>query len=404
MEKKKWSLKECLSDNFTHELFNRVLVCIITHTAFCIAFFGLGVWEMGLFNICSIILFVSLGAYVCLSKAPKVTVVDGFSSVEYIIHTVFAVWFTGYALGFQFVLFALAVPVVVTTRDKGEIRFSFYRLFGSAVLFVGLYELCVRGVFVPKYTFSPVVSAVSTFALFLLMFLVFDLEIVSAFQNFQNHLETSRQTERENMQKMNDMLRKMNSNIAGVIEERDLATGEHTERTTRYVKQICEELVREGKFTDILDEKMVKSIVDSASLHDIGKIKTPDAILNKPGKLTPEEFEIIKHHTTDGGKIIRNMFRGIDDDYYEEVVYNIAMYHHEKWDGTGYPQGLKGEEIPLCARIMAVADVYDALVSARVYKAPMPKEKAYAILREDSGKHFDPDVVEAFLKTRSIPS
>ena len=161
-----------------------------------------------------------------------------------------------------------------------------------------------------------------------------------------------------------------------------------------------EELKESNVYVDELTDIFVEDVVRSAPLHDIGKIQVPDAILNKPGRLTSDEFEIIKTHTTAGKEIITsaiNMVSEEDSGYLYEAR-NLAYCHHEKWNGSGYPQGLKGEEIPLSARIMAVADVFDALVSKRSYKEPFSFEEAINIIKESSGSHFDPKIVEAFLK------
>ena len=132
-------------------------------------------------------------------------------------------------------------------------------------------------------------------------------------------------------------------------------------------------------------------------MHDIGKIVIPDCILLKPGKLTPEEFDVIKTHTTEGARLIKECFAGVERPEYVEMAETVARSHHEKWNGTGYPEKLAGEEIPLPARIVAVADVYDALRSVRCYKLPMPAEEARSIILEGKGAHFDPDVVDAFM-------
>ena len=188
-------------------------------------------------------------------------------------------------------------------------------------------------------------------------------------------------------------------NFAEMVEARDNSTGNHIKKTAYYVEAIAKELQREGKFSEILDDAYITKLKRSAPLHDIGKIAVSDLILNKPGKLTDEEFAIMKSHTTEGWhileKIEENASDSMDDDYLKEAT-EMAHYHHEKWDGTGYPTGIKGNGIPLSARIMAVADVFDALVAERVYKKPFTYEKAMSIITEGAGKHFDPVVVEAF--------
>ena len=185
--------------------------------------------------------------------------------------------------------------------------------------------------------------------------------------------------------------------LADMVESRDQCTGDHVRKTAAYCRLILEELRSKGKYTDLLTDEYINDVVNSAPLHDIGKIKVPDAILNKPGKLTDEEFNEIKKHTTAGKEIIEQAIELVSaDSSYLKEAQNLAYCHHEKWNGSGYPCGISGEDIPLSARVMAVADVFDALVSKRSYKEPFSFEKAMSIIEEGSGSHFDPQVVEAF--------
>lgn len=184
--------------------------------------------------------------------------------------------------------------------------------------------------------------------------------------------------------------------MAEVVENRDDNTGGHIRRTAEYVECIAKELKRRGIYSDILTDRYLSDMVVAAPLHDIGKIHIPDAVLNKPEKLTEEEVEIMKTHTTAGEKLLIHAKEELGESGYLNTAVEMAAYHHEWWNGKGYPHGISGKEIPLCARIMAVADVFDALISKRCYKKAMPLEKAYAIIREESGTHFDPAVVEAF--------
>lgn len=185
--------------------------------------------------------------------------------------------------------------------------------------------------------------------------------------------------------------------MAEVVENRDDNTGGHIRRTAEYVECIAKELKMQGVYRDILTDRYMSDMVVAAPLHDIGKIHIPDAVLNKPGKLTEEEFEIMKTHTTAGEELLTHAKAELGESGYLNMAVEMAAYHHEWWNGKGYPYGISGEKIPLCARIMAVADVFDALTSRRCYKSAMPPEKAYAIIREESGTHFDPAVAEAFL-------
>ena len=185
--------------------------------------------------------------------------------------------------------------------------------------------------------------------------------------------------------------------LADIVESRDKNTGAHVRKTAAYTDIIMHQLKKMGVYTDIITDEYISDVVNSAPLHDVGKIQVPDAILNKPGRLTDEEFEVMKKHTIAGHDIITQAIELVPNSGYLAEARNLAGYHHEKWDGTGYPYGRKAEEIPLSARIMAVADVFDALVSRRSYKEPMPFDKAMDIIREGAGKHFDPVIVEAFL-------
>lgn len=156
-------------------------------------------------------------------------------------------------------------------------------------------------------------------------------------------------------------------------------------------------LKENGLFTERLTDDFVHDVCASAPLHDVGKIKVSDVILNKPGKLSDEEFASMKSHTLAGGEVIESAMKLTTDPGYLKEAKNLAACHHEKWNGTGYPRGLKGEEIPLSARIMAVSDVFDALVSRRSYKEPFSFEAAMNIIREGAGTHFDPVIAKVFV-------
>ncbi|MCR5251989.1 MAG: HD-GYP domain-containing protein [Lachnospiraceae bacterium] len=203
----------------------------------------------------------------------------------------------------------------------------------------------------------------------------------------------------ENTMKMQDGL--INT-MADLVENRDSDTGSHVQKTSAYVKIIVEGLKMKGYYSETITHKFISDVVRSAPLHDIGKINIPDDVLNKPGRLNQEEYEIMKTHTVAGKKIMEKAIETVGGENYLMEARNMAAYHHERWDGTGYPEKLRDEEIPLSARIMAVADVFDALTSRRVYKPAFPLEKAVRIIEEGSGKQFDPKCVEVFLEAMPL--
>ncbi len=185
--------------------------------------------------------------------------------------------------------------------------------------------------------------------------------------------------------------------LAKLAEYRDEGTGTHLERIREYARLLAEELGRRPAGRQAIDQGFIDDIYQSAILHDIGKVGIPDAVLLKPGELTSEEFEIIKRHTLLGGDAITAIQSQIEGRTFLNLGRDIAYNHHEKWDGSGYPAGLRAEAIPLAARIVAVADVYDALTTRRFYKEAFSHEKAREVIRGLKGSHFDPEVVDAFL-------
>ncbi len=195
-----------------------------------------------------------------------------------------------------------------------------------------------------------------------------------------------------------EMHNKLILGMATMVESRDNSTGGHIKRTSECVRMIVDEILKENRLG--LTEEFCKNIIKAAPMHDLGKIAVDDVILRKPGRFETWEFEKMKAHAPEGARIIHEILKDTDDDYFREIAENVAKYHHERWDGSGYPEGLKGEEIPLEARIMAIADVYDALVSKRVYKESMSFEKANEIIMDGMGKHFDKALEEYYISAR----
>ncbi|MCR4561864.1 MAG: HD domain-containing protein [Bacilli bacterium] len=202
---------------------------------------------------------------------------------------------------------------------------------------------------------------------------------------------------KENQKRISGMQEHIISGLANLIESRDIETGEHINRTKAYTKILSEACVKDGVYKDQITDHFIDLLYQTAPLHDIGKIVVSDVILRKPARLTPEEYEIMKKHAAVGGAVVHKVLEGVTDDEYIAFASDVATYHHEKWNGEGYPKKLKGEEIPLSARIMALADVFDALVSERCYKKPFPPEEAFAIIESECGTHFDPNLTKVFL-------
>ena len=210
-----------------------------------------------------------------------------------------------------------------------------------------------------------------------------------------NHMILDLKNKQEEVKRTRDVII---LGMASLAEARDNETGAHIIRTQKYVKALALILQKNKKYKDFLTDENIDILYKSAPLHDIGKVGIPDNILLKPGKLTFEEFNVMKKHSQIGAEAIRSTKGELIDDTFLNFAEEIANFHHEKYDGSGYPNGLVGEEIPLSARLMAVADVYDALISKRVYKEGFTHEKAKEIIVEGKGSHFDPEVVDAFIE------
>ena len=213
------------------------------------------------------------------------------------------------------------------------------------------------------------------------------------FSEYKNDLENKVNEKTEMIEYLQDV---MMLSFAELVEFRDENTGGHVKRTAEYVKILTEEIVESGLYNDILTPEYISDIVRSAPLHDVGKIGINDATLLKVGALDDEEFEYMKNHTELGGQTLQKMINETSGESFLHIAKDMAHYHHERWDGSGYPCGLKGEEIPISARIMAVADVYDALTTKRPYKEAFEHEVALKIIIDGKGKSFDPKIIDIF--------
>ena len=222
-----------------------------------------------------------------------------------------------------------------------------------------------------------------------------DRKYIQLLDGYNEKLQTEVEEKTRHIVEMHDNLI---MSLAMMVESRDNSTGGHIKRTSEGVRILVDEILKEGRLP--LSEEFCRDVIKAAPMHDIGKIAVDDAVLRKPGKFTPEEFEKMKEHAAKGAKAIHEMLLHTDDDSFKQVAENVTHYHHERWDGSGYPEKLSGEQIPFEARIMAIADVYDALVSKRVYKEAFDFEKANAIIMEGMGTQFDPGLKNAYEKAR----
>lgn len=241
-------------------------------------------------------------------------------------------------------------------------------------LFISLLILISQVIF-PEILISSLVPAFSLIALYINI----EDPVLRRMKNYNSEIVTS---------------------FATLVESRDSSTGSHVKRTKSYVKIILDEIKTNSLYSSIMTKDFEDKMMNAAPMHDIGKISIPDTILQKPGKLTDEEYSVMKKHSVLGGEIIQEIFKDMDDKEFLNIAYDVTRYHHEKWNGNGYPEGLVGKEIPFSARIMAIADVFDAISAKRCYRDAMPLDKCFAIIKEGKGVDFDPVLTDLFLNAR----
>ena len=241
-------------------------------------------------------------------------------------------------------------------------------------LFISLLILISQVIF-PEILISSLVPAFSLIALYINI----EDPVLRRMKNYNSEIVTS---------------------FATLVESRDSSTGSHVKRTKSYVKIILDEIKTNNLYSSIMTKDFEDKMMNAAPMHDIGKISIPDTILQKPGKLTDEEYSVMKKHSVLGGEIIQEIFKDMDDKEFLNIAYDVTRYHHEKWNGNGYPEGLVGKEIPFSARIMAIADVFDAISAKRCYRDAMPLEKCFAIIKEGKGVDFDPVLTDLFLNAK----
>lgn len=364
-------------------------------------FYSLNVIQMFYFNIGSVLLFVIIDSLI-LSYKPCFWMYF-LSFIEVVIHQVLAERFIGSQTDFHFFILLMGMLPFIVFSNKP--KSSVFTSIVSSAIFVFLEA--AEPYVIPKIVLAPrTIFAIR--ALNVSLFAVVVFALITLFTLFILFVENSHIDEineqAQKIQSQNEKVIAMQNNtiigMANLVENRDVDTGEHVKRTSAYVKMLAEEARNTLEYRKVLTDRYIELLVKAAPMHDIGKIVVPDSILKKPGKLTLDEFLQIQRHTIEGARIVHEVLDENSDAEYIKMAADIALCHHEKWNGSGYPQQLSGLDIPVCARIMAIADVFDALISMRCYKEPFTCEEAFQIIEEASGKHFDPVLVECFLNIR----
>lgn len=377
------------------------LFALIYHCCFLLVFFLLKLYPMVYFNIFSILIFAILS--IAITKTKSYIIPFFIGDIEVILHQILAEYFLGAQTDFHFFILLMCILPYLIFED--HIRMAFFSSFLNVLIFsciqifsymfTGVYEISESTIKIIQIVNISISISVITLSIFIFAFIVRKIEYA---------LKNEVYNQAKQLQEQNENLINIQNNtiisLSNLVENRDSDTGEHVRRTSSYVGLLARKTMESGLYTNIINEHYINLLIRSAPLHDIGKIIISDTILKKPGKLSVEEFEAMKSHTTEGGRIVHEIIGSSGDTEYIEIASQIAKYHHEKWDGSGYPEGLQKDEIPLSARIMALADVFDALVSPRCYKAPLSLDEAFKIIRESSGKHFDPILSNIFIENR----
>lgn len=378
--------------------FFTVAFALCYHTTYLFIFYFIDVKPMFHFNIVSVGLYLTLLLTYRKLKSFILPVI--LFLIEVVAHQVQAAYYLGGGANFHYLILLAGIVPLLTFESKiglasfcGFITTLMFAYMDTTAINLTPQQEIAQGVLkIIRASNVIVVALIDIGTLICYSFIVWHNKYSLEAKIHQKEIQVAKQNK-----KMLDFQNNIIISLANMVESRDVDTGEHIRRTSAYAMQISKEANKRGLYPDVIDEKFIQRIVRAAPLHDVGKILISDNILKKPGKLTPEEFEMIKVHTKEGNRLITEIIGNHDDKEFVKMASDIATYHHERWDGKGYPEGLAGKDIPVSARIMAIADVYDALVSPRCYKESFSKEKALKIIHEESGTHFDPSLTQIFL-------
>lgn len=372
------------------------------HAIYLCVFGLLHIEQMFYFNIFSVLLYLTL---LLTYKKTRVYVIPVIIFlIEVIAHQFQAGYYLGGDANFHFLILLSGIVPLLTFESK--IGLATFCGFTTTIIFAYMetkaidmkpqLEIAENTLYAIRASNVIFVSLIDIGTLLIYSYIVWHNKYSLEAKIRQKEVIVAKQNK-----KMFDYQNNIIISLANLVENRDTDTGEHIRRTSAYVELISREAFKRKVYPGIINEKFIQRVVRAAPLHDVGKILISDSILKKPGRLTPEEFEMIKIHTKEGGRIIAEIIGNNDDKEFIRIAKEVATYHHERWDGGGYPKGLKEDKIPVSARIMAIADVYDALISPRCYKSSFTKEKALSIIREESGTHFDPVLAEIFISIQN---
>lgn len=280
--------------------------------------------------------------------------------------------------------------------------FSVYVCFATLVIYYGfiLYIVISRRRYISKDKILGTISFIAIVGIVLVVQICLPEILITAILPTILLLGIYIDFENPAISKVTMIKDEMLDGFATLVESRDNNTGGHIKRTKAYVNLILRKMRYDKYYDNVMSRDYMTNVSNAAPLHDIGKIATPDSILQKPGKLTDEEYAIMKQHAADGGNIILHTFKDLDNEEFKQIAYEVARYHHEKYNGKGYPDGLVGEKIPLHTRIMAIADVFDAVSQKRCYREAMPLDECFAIIEKGIGTDFDPHLAKIFLEAK----
>lgn len=396
-------IKQIFLDTYYRKLvfFLSVFFSLLYHVAFLIVFRILEVYPMYYFNFFSVTVFLTVTILAPRLKSYSVPFI--FCFVEVVTHQILADYFIGGDAAFHF--FILIIGLLPILSFSGKFGQQIMYAVTSFILFMVLEAFSPN--ILPRYDIAEqVINIIRIVNIGMVAFLVLVcVGIYSAMLFFyEGHLEKQVAEKTDELNTQNAQLWKLQNHLivslSSLVENRDTDTGDHIKKTSAYCRLIAQKAFEQHIYPDAIDEDFIDTIERAAPMHDIGKILVPDAVLKKTGIFTPEEFEQMKWHTTKGVQIINEVIGISEDKEFVKMAIEVASSHHERWDGDGYPYKIKGEDIPVSGRIMAIADVYDALVSERCYKKAMPSDKALEIIRSDAGTHFDPVLAQLFLDAR----